>query len=118
MRRMLLGKSSMDVGHILENVVYLELLRRGYQVYIGKVNELEVDFVAINQSGRRYYQVAASVRDQTTLKRELAPLQRISDHYPKFIITLDDDPDGDYDGIRKVRALDWLLEQGDGIPLR
>lgn len=110
MRYALLGSQSTDVGHILENVVYLELLRRGYEVYVGKVDELEVDFVATNASGTTYFQVAATVREESTLKRELAPLQKINDHYPKFILTLDEDPAADYDGIRRINALDWLLE--------
>ena len=109
MRNLLLGKRGADVGHILENVVYLELLRRGYQVYIGKVDEMEVDFVAIDQTGRTYFQIAATVREQATLERELAPLRKISDNYPKYILTLDEDPDADYEGIRKLRALDWLI---------
>ena len=109
MRFLMLGQSGTDVGHILENVVYLELIRRGYQVYIGKVDDLEVDFVAMDQAGRSYYQVAATVREQSTLKRELAPLLKISDHYPKYILTLDEDPEADYEGIRKLRALDWLM---------
>jgi predicted AAA+ superfamily ATPase len=100
LRYLLLGGRNADVGHILENVVYLELLRRGYQVYIGKVNELEVDFVAIDQSGTTYFQIAATVREKATLERELAPLLKISDHYPKYILTLDEDPDADYEGIR------------------
>jgi len=110
MRFLLLGKRGTDIGHILENVVYLELLRRGYQVYVGKVDELEVDFVAMNQSGRIYFQIAATVRDQATLERELAPLRKIPDHYPKYILTLDEDPDSDYEGIQKIRALDWLIQ--------
>jgi predicted AAA+ superfamily ATPase len=109
MRYLLLGKRGADVGHTLENVVYLELLRRGYRVYIGKVDELEVDFVAMDQSGQTYFQVSATVREQMTLERELAPLRKISDNYPKYILTLDEDPDADYDGIRKIRALDWLV---------
>jgi len=109
MRYLLLGKRGADVGHILENVVYLELLRRGYQVYIGKVDNLEVDFVAMDQSGQQYFQVAATVREQATLERELASLRKISDHYPKYILTLDDDPEADYDGIKKLRVLDWLM---------
>jgi len=74
-----------------------------------KVDELEVDFVAMNQSGRVYYQVAATIRDPSTLQRELAPLRRISDHYPKYILTLDEDLSADYDGIRTVCATDWLM---------
>ncbi|MDR0490700.1 MAG: ATP-binding protein [Oscillospiraceae bacterium] len=108
-RYLMLGQRGTDVGHILENVVYLELLRRGYQVYVGKVDELEVDFVAMDQTGRSYYQVAATVREQTTLDRELAPLKKISDHYPKYILTLDEDPDADYEGIRKLQVLKWLM---------
>lgn len=109
LRFFLLGRTQMDTGHILENVVYLELLRRGYEVYVGKLGEYEVDFVAVNPQGTMYIQVAATVRDEATLYRELRPLQRISDHYPKFILTLDDDPDADYEGIRRINALEWLI---------
>ena len=109
LRYMLLGTRSTDVGHILENVVYLELLRRGYEVYVGKVDDTEVDFVAMNNKKIMYFQVSATVRDEKTLERELKPLQSINDHYPKYILTLDEDPEADYDGIRKINALDWLL---------
>lgn len=109
MRKVLLGSKAMDAGHILENIVYLELLRRGYDVYIGKVDDLEVDFVAMDDNGMTYYQVSATVRDEKTLKRELASLQRINDHYPKILLTLDDDPEMEYAGIRKINAVDWLL---------
>ena len=109
MRTMLLGSRAMDVGHVLENVIYLELLRRGYEVYVGKVDDLEVDFVAMDQKRTIYYQVAASVRDENTLRRELMPLQKIPDHYQKVILTLDEDPEADYDGIRRINALDWLV---------
>ena len=109
MRYMLLGSRFTDIGHILENVVYLELLRRGYQVYVGKVDELEVDFVAMESKRIIYFQVAATVRDEYTLKRELTPLEKINDHYQKFILTLDDDPEADYNGIRRVNVLDWLM---------
>lgn len=111
MRKVLLGSKAMDAGHILENIVYLELLRRGYDVYIGKVDDLEVDFVAMDDKGMTYYQVSATVRDEKTLKRELASLQSINDHYPKILLTLDDDPEMEYAGIRKINALDWLLEK-------
>lgn len=109
LRYFLLGRSHADTGHLLENVVYLELLRRGYQVFVGKWDELEVDFVAVHQEGTLYVQVAATVRDESTLQRELRPLQRINDHYPKIILTLDDDPNADYAGIRRLNALEWLL---------
>lgn len=110
LRNMLLGSRSFDVGHVLENIVFLELKRRGFEVYIGKFDDLEVDFVAMNENGRTYYQVAATVRDQGTLKRELASLQKISDHYPKYILTLDEDPDADYEGIKRINVLSWLLD--------
>ena len=109
MRFMLLGKRNTDAGYILENVVYLELLRRGYDVYVGKVDSFEVDFVAMNGNNTVYYQVALSVRDADTLQRELRPLLSIRDHYPKYILTMDDDPEEQYDGIRRINARDWLL---------
>ena len=109
LRYMLLGSASTDVGHILENVVYLELIRRGYEVYVGKIGELEVDFVAVDNKRTTYFQVAATVRDENTLRRELTPLEKINDHYMKFILTLDDDPEADYNGIRRVNALEWLI---------
>lgn len=109
LRYLLLGSRATDVGHILENVVYLELLRRGYDVYVGKVDDLEVDFVAMDGKRITYFQVAATVRDENTLLRELASLQKINDHYQKVILTLDEDPEADYDGIRRVNVLDWLM---------
>lgn len=109
LRYALLGNSSLDVGHILENVVYLELLRRGYDVSIGKIDNLEVDFVANNGKTIEYYQVSATVRDKDTLQRELRSLERINDYYAKTLLTLDNDPDTDYNGIRKINALKWLL---------
>lgn len=109
LRYLLLGTSSSDVGHILENIVFLELLRRGNEVFIGKIDDLEVDFVAMDGKQTTYYQVAASVRDEKTLARELASLEKISDHYPKIVLTLDEDPQADYNGIRRINALDWLM---------
>lgn len=111
LRYMLLGKRSTDVGHILENVVYLELIRRGYDVYVGQSGDAEVDFVAMNSDGIIYFQVSASVRDEKTLERELASLKKINDNYPKYILTLDNDPVADYDGIKRINALDWLLNK-------
>lgn len=113
MRYMLLGTRATDVGHILENIVYLELLRRGYEVYVGKLDELEVDFAAVNKTRTVYYQVAATVRDEKTLKRELLPLEKINDHYQKIILTLDDDPEADYNGIRRINALEWLIGKAE-----
>ena len=110
LRSYLLGKKAdSDMGHILENIVYLELLRRGYKVYVGKVDDLEVDFVCENREGLRYYQVALSVRDDAVLERELKSLQKTGDHYPKCLLTLDMDLETDYDGISKINVIDWLL---------
>lgn len=109
LRRMLLGSRSFDAGRILENIVYLELLHRQKKVYVGKMDSLEVDFVAIDENNISYYQVAATVRDETTLQRELASLQQINDQYPKYILTLDEDPIADYDGIKRVNALRWMM---------
>lgn len=109
MRYMLLGNRQADAGHILENIVYLELLRRGYDVYVGKIDTFEVDFVAQKSNEMIYYQVALSVHDEKTLQRELRPLQAIRDHYPKIILTMDEEPEEQYDGIRRINARDWLL---------
>ena len=110
LRSYLLGKrADSDMGHILENIVYLELLRRGHTVYVGKVDDLEIDFVAQNRDGLRYYQVALSVRDERVLERELRSLQRTGDHYPKYLLTLDMDLRADYEGITKISVVDWLL---------
>lgn len=109
LRRLLLGSRNFDVGRILENIVYLELIRRKNKVYVGKIDNLEVDFVALGDGGQAYYQVAATVRDEATLKRELTSLQKIHDQYPKYLLTLDEDPDADYNGIRRINVLQWLL---------
>lgn len=111
LRNAMLGNTGKDVGHILENVIYLELIRRGYEVYIGKVDDVEVDFVCKDEMGIKYIQVAASVRDDNTLARELRPLQKITDNYPKCIMTLDRDPIADYDGIKRINALDYLIHK-------
>ncbi len=112
LRSYLLGKKAdSDMGHILENIVYLELLRRGYKVYVGKVDDLEVDFVAENRDGLKYYQVALTVRDDKILERELKSLQKTGDYYPKILLTLDMDLETDYDGIKKMNVVDWLLDK-------
>ena len=110
LRSFLLGKrANQDMGHILENIVYLELLRRGYTVYVGKTKDLEVDFVAKNREGLKYYQVALSVRDDKVLERELKSLQKTGDFYPKILLTMDMDLEADYNGIKKINVVDWLL---------
>jgi len=113
-RTALLGKElSSDAGHLLENIIYLELIRRNYQVWIGKVNNLEIDFVVRSKEGMtQYIQVSQTVQDKQTLARELAPLNSISDHFEKLLITMDYDT-GTYNGIKKVNAIDWLLQDLD-----
>ena len=111
LRYYLLGTKPADMGHILENIVYLELLRRGYEIYVGRQDNGEVDFIAIDENGTEYYQVALTVRDENTLKRELTPLDSISDHNPKYLLTLDDDPPVSHNGIRQLNALEWLLNK-------
>lgn len=110
LRYYLLGSKPADQGHILENVVYLELLRRGCEVFVGKTDSAEIDFIASDSEKTEYYQVALTVRDPNTLERELAPLNAVSDHNPKYLLTLDDDPPCSHNGIRQINALDWLLE--------
>ena len=111
LRYAMLGSKKADVGHILENIVFLELLRRGYEVYIGKVGNTEVDFVVVSDEGEEYYQVAYTVIDTqgNTLKRELAPLEAISDHNPKYLLTMDCTPLTSHNGIKQINVLDWLL---------
>ncbi|MDR1697316.1 MAG: DUF4143 domain-containing protein [Erysipelotrichaceae bacterium] len=121
LRNMLLANKETDLGHVLENIVYLELLRRNpksitvgkdEKIAIGKFDTKEVDFVVQNKNGTNYYQVAANLTDKNTLNRELEPLNAIRDHYPKFIITLDEYTAGNtYNGIRIINVLDFLLEE-------
>lgn len=109
-RNQLTGLRNTDYGHVLENVVYLELLRRGYEVAIGKVGSLEVDFVVTKPNEKAYYQVCASILDEKTRERELKSLGAIPDHYPKFILTMDKNIYNDYSGIRVINIIDFLLE--------
>lgn len=111
LRQFIAGDRVEDFGHILENIVYLELLRRGYQVYVGMVDNLEVDFLAIDPKGDRLYiQVAHNTENETTLTRELKPLQAIKDHYSKLLLTMDEIlPEQNFDGIVKMPVLKWLL---------
>jgi predicted AAA+ superfamily ATPase len=110
LRRRRLSVASPDSGHVLENTVYLELIRRGNKVSIGKLAEREVDFVAQNADGTVYYQVSATVLDENTRNRELEPLRKIPDHHPKVLLTLDELPRrANYDGIRQIHVVDWLL---------
>ncbi len=109
-RYALLGKElSSDSGHLLENVIFLELIRRNYQIWIGKTDNLEVDFVARNKDGyTQYIQVAYTVKEQKTLERELAPFNKISDFNERLLITMDYET-GNHNGIKQINAIDWLL---------
>ena len=109
-RNRLMGLRNTDYGHVLENIVYLELLRRGYEVTIGKIGSLEVDFVASKPNEKIYYQVSATIMDEKTRERELRPLESISDNYPKYILTMDQTVFNDYSGIRVKNIIDFLLE--------
>lgn len=111
LRYFLLGTRQMDIGHMLENVVYLELIRRGYEVYIGKIGETGVDFIAITSEGEEYYQVSQSVLDEQTLKRELSSLEAIKDHNPKYLLTMDYTPLTSYNGIKQMNVLEWLVKK-------
>ena len=110
LRHMLIGRKNIDHGRVLENIVYLELRRRGYELYVGSVNGKEVDFVAQRDGTTEYYQVAESVADEATLNRELESLLAIKDHYPKYLLTLDNRPQVDHDGIHQLYAVDWMLK--------
>jgi predicted AAA+ superfamily ATPase len=111
-RNLLLSSGASDIGHLIENVAYFELVRRGYKVNIGKLSEKEVDFVAKNSNGLEYYQISASVLDETTLRRELSPLESIQDHFPKILLTLDEVPkSANFNGIRHLNLIDWLLDE-------
>ena len=113
LRYFILGRKLGDRGHILENVIYLELLRRGYDVYIGKVDEYEIDFVALNGDGRIYIQVCETLKDNNNsiLTRELNSLEKINDNYEKIILTLDKMPISNENGIIVRNALDWLIDE-------
>ncbi len=98
-----------DLGFSLENMIYLELLRRGYTVNVGRVGNAEVDFVVKKDDRYQYFQVTASLLDPATFEREITPLKNIRDNYPKTILTLDRMTLGNYDGIEVCHAVDWLL---------
>ncbi len=109
-RNIILGFRNIDEGHLLENVVYLELLRRGYRVNIGKSGEYEVDFVAESPNVIKYYQVTQSLTNDAVKERELRSLESIQDNYEKIILTMDKTINQDYNGIKVVRIIDWLLQ--------
>ncbi len=110
LRNYLLGFRDRDRGHILENIVYFELLRRGYDVSVGKIGTAEVDFVAVKADEKIYFQVTESMLDEKVREREIAALQKIKDNYPKVILSLEPGFDDSYEGISSVHVLDWMLE--------
>ena len=111
LRNHILPRSGYDLGFTIENIVFLELIRRGYKVNVGKVGNLEIDFAAEKDSMISYYQVTASMTDKNTFEREMASLAAVSDNYPKTVLTLDRFTLGDYNGIRVENLIDWLLEE-------
>ena len=110
LRNYLLGYRNRDSGHAIENIVYFELLRRGYDVAIGKIDNGEIDFIATNAEEKLYIQVTESMVSEDVRKRELAPLQKIRDNYEKLVLSLDPGMDSSYDGIKSIRLIDWLLD--------
>ena len=109
LRNYLLGVRNRDSGHAIENVVYFELLRRGYDVSIGKIDNAEVDFIATTADDKKYIQVTESMQSEDVRKRELAPLQKIRDNYEKIILSLEPGLDSSYEGIKSLNLIDWLL---------
>jgi predicted AAA+ superfamily ATPase len=115
LRSTLLGEKSLEPTHVLENVIYMELLRRSNEIFIGKTENAEIDFITNGDGGTAYYQVSATVRDPAVLERELTPLQSVRDSYPKYLLTLDRDPPCWHKGgIRQLNALDWMLGTTEG----
>ena len=111
LRNYLLGFRNRDSGHAIENVVYFELLRRGYDVSIGKIGNFEVDFIATTADDKKYIQVTESMQSEEVRKRELAPLRKIRDNYEKIVLSLDTGLDSSYDGIKSLNLIDWLLAE-------
>ena len=110
LRNIILGFRNINEGHLLENIVYLELLRRGYRVNIGKYGEYEVDFVAENPHTIKYSQVTQTLNDEQVRTRELRSLESISDNYEKIILSMDKTINNDYNGIKVKNIINWLLE--------
>ena len=110
LRNYLLGFRNRDRGYAIENVVYFELLRRGYDVAIGKIDSQEVDFIATTADGKLYIQVTESMQSEDVRRRELSPLEKIRDNYEKIVLSLDPGLDGSYEGIKSKNLISWLLE--------
>ena len=112
-RNLLLGYRNRDIGHVLENIVYLELLRRGYDVAIGKIDNLEIDFIAQKADEKLYIQVTDDMSISSVTQRELAPLKKVKDNYPKFVLALNLGLENNYDGIKILNVIDWLVASKD-----
>ncbi len=110
LRNYLLAKNRLDLGFVIENVAYLELIRRGYKINVGKLGDKEIDFVAQKNGVLEYYQVSLNMSDETTFEREISPLKQIKDNYRKIILTLDKYSVGNYSGIEVINLIDWLLK--------
>ena len=111
LRNYLLGFRDRDTGHMLENIVYFELLRRGYDVAIGKIDNAEIDFIAANAQEKLYVQVTESMTSENVRRRELAPLQKVRDNYEKMILSLDPGLETSFEGIRSRNLIDWLIAE-------
>ena len=109
LRNYLLGFRNRDTGHVLENIVYFELIRRGYDVAVGKVDSKEVDFIATKADDKIYVQVTETMTSEDVRKRELAPLEKIRDNYEKIILSLDTGLENSYEGIKSINLIDWLI---------
>ena len=109
-RNYVLPKKKYDLGFSIENIVYFELHRRGYEIYVGKNKSLEVDFIARKHNEYMYVQVTASMMEESTFEREMKPLREIKDNYKKIVLTLDEFTTGDYEGIKVINVIDWLLD--------
>ena len=105
-----MGFRDIDTGHVLENVVYFELLRRGYNTAIGKAGNVEVDFVAVSSDEKVYYQVTQTMASEETRERELRPMMQIRDNFEKVILTMDRTFSCSSDGVKIINIIDWLLE--------
>ena len=110
LRNYLLGIRDRDSGHCLENIVYFELIRRGYDVAIGKIDNSEVDFIATTADKKIYIQVTESMNNEIVRERELRPFQKIKDNYEKIILSLDPGLTASYEGIKSLNVIDWLIQ--------
>ena len=109
LRNYLLGFRDRDTGHVLENIVFFELLRRGYDVAIGKIDNSEIDFIATNANEKIYFQVTETMMSEDVRRRELTPLQKVRDNYEKIVLSLDPGLETSYGGIKSKNLIDWLI---------